>query len=108
MARNKNYITAREIIRNEMEYDRDKQEWISFPDNVRETAFKALKLFVAGTARGERRKRILQASPYNVSDWGILRRLWYHPDTGKVEYCCGQEWNSEMAVLRDAFDYKRR
>lgn len=104
----KDYIEATSIVRNEMEFDYEKGEWIPFPDNVRETAFKALKLFVAGTARGDRRKRIMEARPYNVSDWGILRRLWYYPKTGKVEYCCGQEWYSEMAILRDAFDWKKR
>lgn len=104
----RDYYKATEIIRNEMEFDRDKGEWVPFPDNVRETAFKALKLFVAGTARGYRRKRIMQSSYYNVNDWGILSRLWYYPKTGKVEYCCGQEWYSEMAILRNAFDWKKR
>lgn len=104
----KDYIEATQIIRNEKEFDYEKGEWIPFEHEFRETAFQALKSFVASTARGERCKRILNASTYNVSDWGILRRLWYYPDTGKVEYCCGQEWYSEMSVLRDAFDYKKR
>ena len=100
-----NYIEASRIIRNEKGYDGG---IIPFDDEFRMAAFNALRAFVAGTARGERRKRIMQASLYHIPDWGILRRLWYHPDTGKVTYCCGQEWNSEMAILRDAFDYKRR
>ena len=102
------YFEATNIIRNEMSYDYTTHEWIGFPDEVRETAFKALKQFVAGTARGKRRIRIMQSSPYNVNDWGILRRLWYYPKTGKVEYVCGQEWNSEMAILRDACDWKKK
>ena len=105
---NKKYIEATNIIRNEKSYDYDKQTWIGFDPALREKAFNALKLFVAGTARGERRRRIMQTSYYNVNDWGILRRLWYYPDTDKVQYCCGQEWNSEMAILRDAFDWKKR
>ena len=104
----KKYIEATNIIRNEKEYDYEKYEWIPFDDTERETAFAAIKSFVAATARGNRRRRIMEARPYNVSDWGILRRLWYYPETGKVRYVCGQEWNSEMAILRDAFDWKVR
>lgn len=104
----RDYIEATQIIRNEKEYNYEKNEWMTFNPEFREKAFHAFKLFVAGTARGQRRKRIMDTSTYNVSDWGILRRLWYHPDTDKVEYCCGQEWNSEMAILRDAFDWKKR
>lgn len=105
---NKNYIKATNIIRNENYFDYVKGEWITFNKSVREKAFKALKAFVAGTARGKRRQRIWDAEYYNVKDWGILNRLWYYPDTDKVEYCCGQEWYSEMAILRDAFDWKAR
>lgn len=101
----KNFITATRIIRNEYKYDEEKHEWIGFPKEMRDKAFTELKRFVAATARGDRRKRILDTSYYNVSDWGILRRLWYYPKTGEVQYCCGQDWNSEMSVLRDAFDY---
>lgn len=102
------YVEATNIIRNEKEYDYEKHEWIPFEDTERETAFAAIKSFVAATARGDRRHRIMEARPYNVNDWGILRRLWYYPETGKVQYVCGQEWNSEMAILRDAFDWKVR
>ena len=105
---NRDYWEATEIIRDEFGYDWEKQEYITIPALEREKAFTAIKSFVAATARGERRKRIMQAGYYNVSDWGILRRLWYYPETGKVYYCCGQEWNSEMAILRDAFDWKKR
>lgn len=103
----KDYIEATRIIRDEMEYDYDRGEWKPFEREFRDRAFNALKAFVAATARGNRCKRILDSRPYNVNDWGILRRLWYYPDTGEVQYCCGQEWNSEMAILRDAFDWKK-
>ena len=104
----RNYVTATQIIRNEKEFDSEKGKWIPFEDKFHTTAFNELKSFVAATARGNRRKRIFEANWYAVKDWGILSRLWYYPETGKVEYCCGQEWNSEMAILRDAFDWKAR
>ena len=104
----KKYVEATQIIRDEKEFDYDKMEWIPFDEEFREKAFDAFKSFVASTARGNRRRRILNASYYNVNDWGILRRLWYYPETDKVDYCCGQEWYSEMAVLRDAFDWRKR
>ena len=103
-----NYITALSIIRDEREFDMDKGEWIAYDPELRDKAFDAFKNFVACTARGDRRRRIWDTEYYCVKDWGILRRLWYYPETDKVEYCCGQEWNSEMAVLRDAFDWKVR
>ena len=101
-------IKATAIIRNENYFDRDRLEWVGFDEETREKIFHAFKLFVAATARGNRRKRIMESRTYNVNDWGILGRLWYHPDTEEVEYCCGQLWESEMATLRDAFDYKKR
>lgn len=103
----RNYVTAIQVINNEKEFDTNTFEYIPFDSEEREKAFEDLKSFVAATARGNRRRRILDAGFYNVKRWGILRRLWWYPETGKVEYCCGQEWNSEMAVLRDAFDYKK-
>lgn len=103
-----NYIEALRIIMNEKEYDYETHEWKPFPRDERQRAFTALASFVASTARGDRRRRILQATPYGVPDWGILRRLWYYPETGKVRYVCGQDWNTEMAILRDAFDWQRR
>lgn len=85
------YIEATQIIRNEAEYDYETFTWKPFDPQLREKAFNAFKSFVAATARGDRRRRIMDSGYYNVSDWGILRRLWYHPDTDTVEYCCGQE-----------------
>ena len=104
----KDFVTATEIIRDEKEYDTEKNVWIPFDKDFRKKAFNAFKNFVACTARGERRRRIYDGETYNVKDWGILGRLSYYPDTDKVEYCCGQEWYSEMAILRDAFDWKVR
>lgn len=103
-----NYITADKIIRDEMQYDDIKHEWIPFPRETREKAIRDLRAFVANSARGERRRRIMNGGNYGIPDWGIMRRLWWYPDEGKVFYCCGQDWNTEMGVLRDAFDWKRR
>ena len=102
------YYTALNIIRNQKTYNRETCAWEPFDEEERERAFQDLKGFVSATARGKRRERIFYGYMYNVKEWGILGRLWWYPDTGKVEYCCGQEWNSEMAVLRDAFDWKVR
>lgn len=104
---NKDYWEATEIIRNEFGYDWDRQEYITIHEAEMEKAFNAIKAFVAAHARGERRKRIMQAGYSNVNDWGILRRLWYYPETGKVFYCCGQDYQREMSILRDAFDWKK-
>lgn len=101
------YLTANQILSGISGYNWETNETLYIDDSIRETAFAALKEFVASTARGDRRRRILDSGFYNVPHWGILNRLWYYPDTKKVEYCCGQEWNSEMAVLRDAFDWKK-
>ena len=99
------YLTANEILNGEYY-----SNWECFrvPENVQSVGFEAIKQFVAGTARGDRRRRILGVYSLSVQRCGILNRLWYYPKTGEVEYCCGQEWNSEMAVLRDIFDYKKR
>ena len=99
------YYTAKQIIRNEKKNENG--EWTTFPKDEREKAFDAIKSFVASTARGNRRQRIMSTEMYLVHDCGILSRLWYYPETQDVYYCCGQEWNSEMAVLRDVFDYRR-
>ena len=101
-------IKATAIIRDENYFDYEKMQWVGFDDTFREKVFNAFKEFVAATAKGNRRRRIMESKTYNVCDWGILGRLWYHPETEKVEYCCGQEWYSEMATLRDAFDWKVR
>ena len=46
----------------------------------------------------------MNASMNYVESCGILNRLYYSFERERVEYCCGQEWNSEMAILRNCFD----
>lgn len=99
------YLTANEILNGEYYSNFER---FKIPENVQSVGFEAIKQFVAGTARGDRRRRIFGACSFSIQRCSILNRLWYYPETGKVEYCCGQEWNSEMAVLRDVFDYKKR
>lgn len=78
--------------------------WKDLDEDTRDEVFNLCKEFVAKTARGDRRRRILGAWKSQVKPCGILGRLWYDFRSEKVEYCCGQEWNSEMAILRDCFD----
>ena len=73
-------------------------------DDVRYELFKLFREYVADTAKGKRKQRILNASMDYVESCGILNRLYYSFERERVEYCCGQEWHSEMAVLRDCFD----
>lgn len=82
------------------------KDWKQYeiPEDVRNELFEAFTEFVAKTARGNRRQRIYNAYLGQIKDCGILRRLWYNTKGDKIEYCCGQEWNSEMAILRDVFD----
>lgn len=68
-------------------------------------AFDAFKTYVADTTRGKRKDRIMWCQMDRMGrDFGVCSRLYYHFDTKKVEYICGQEWHSEMARLRDVFD----
>ena len=78
--------------------------WKDLDEDTCDELFDLCKEFVAKTARGNRRRRILGTWKSQVKTRGILGRLWYDFESEKVEYCCGQEWNSEMAVLRDCFD----
>lgn len=70
-------------------------------------ALKAIRAYVAGTGRGRRRERIFYGG-VTPGTCGILSRLWYYPETGKVFYCAGQDWNAEMGVIRDLFDGRRK
>lgn len=97
-------ITCTQIIRNELSYDWKNNIWIRFDEEERYRIFNLFKGFVAKTARGKRRQRILNAYPSQVKYYGILRRLVYNQNKDRVEYICGQDWNTEMGVLRDAFD----
>ena len=78
--------------------------WKDIDDDTRYELFKLFREYVANTARGRRRQRILNASMNYVESSGILNRLYYSFERERVEYCCGQEWNLEMAILRDCFD----
>ena len=102
----KNYVTAYDVLINQGKYDWEAREMKYYDDDFIEKALEAFRNYVAATARGNRRYRIWTCGIYSVKHWGILQRLWWYPDTDKVEYCCGQEWYSEHAVLRDCFDYK--
>ena len=93
----KNVLDGRYISKNDgwkdMEDEDDRYE-----------LFKLFREYVADTARGKRKQRILNASMNYVEACGILNRLYYSFERERVEYCCGQEWHSEMAILRDCFD----
>lgn len=85
-------------------------------DEEKALVWDCFRNFVADTGRGARRARLRYASAAMVKPCGILRRLCfeYIPANEKlglapmyhVHYICGQEWNSEMATLRNVFDGK--
>lgn len=79
-------------------------EWKKLNDNVRSELFELFREFVAKTARGSRRARIYNASSCYLKNYGIFNRLVYNFERERVEYICGQDWDSEMATLRDCFD----
>lgn len=60
--------------------------------------------FVATTARGKRRERIMLKPWYTLERHGIFNRLRINRDTLEVEYIVGQDRLSEEAILRDCFD----
>ena len=99
-----NWITLSNVLSNYKGYDPVTYETIHFTDEERQDYFAKFREFVAKTARGDRRWRIRNTSIGRVRDYGILRRLYIEEGSDIVRYCCGQEWNSEMAILRDAFD----
>ena len=66
--------------------------------------FDKFKKFVAATARGTRRKRILQKPWYGIERCGILGRLRIDTETEKVEYIVGQYRPDEEKILRGIFD----
>lgn len=97
-------ISLYDIIENKR-YDCDKREVVDIFDyDTREKLFTEIRAWVAATARGKRRERINYCFIGSVKLCGILQRLTIDTETLKVDYCCGQEWNSEMAILRDCFD----
>lgn len=79
-------------------------KWKDLDEDTCDEVFELCKEFVAKTARGNRRQRILNAWKSKVKPCGILERLWYDLERKEIDYCCGQDWYTEMAVLRDQFD----
>ena len=76
------------------------------PYGIRYVLFETMKAFIAETGRGARRQRLYRC-PMPTVAYGILRRLHVNAD-GSVTYCCGQDWNAEMAILRDILEGKVR
>lgn len=96
--------SLKKVLDDYKEWDAEKMEWMPFDISEREAIYEKFRDYVAATARGHRRERIMWTPISGVKRWGILDRLTYDTETDRVEYCCGQEWYSEMATLRDAFD----
>ena len=67
-------------------------------------AYDACVALVAASARGNRRTRILNVEPQNIRQAGILDRLIYNLDTGRAMYIAGQDYRTEMAILRNLLD----
>lgn len=86
------------------DYITTNHEWKKLNANVRSELFELFREFVARTARGNRRARISNASSAYLKNYGIFSRLVYDFERQRVEYICGQDWDSEMATLRDCFD----
>ena len=80
------------------------ETWKDIDEDTCYELFKLCREFVANTARGNRRTRILNASMNSVKSCGILNRLYYDFERERIEYIAGQDYVSEMAILRDCFD----
>lgn len=79
-------------------------KWVKMDTATAQELFELCKEYVAKTARGKRRERISGKTIGSVARYGIFNRLVYNYDRQRVEYICGQDWDSEMAILRDCFD----
>lgn len=66
--------------------------------------FCKMRRFVASTARGNRRQRIMNAHVNEIEQCSILDRLVWD---GEVKYIVGQDGIREMGILRDIFDRRR-
>ena len=73
-------------------------------NTLRETYYKHFRSFVAATARGKRRERIMLKPWYALERCGIFERLRINRETLEVEYTAGQDYVAEIATLRDCFD----
>lgn len=80
------------------------ETWKDIDEDTCYELFKLCREFVANTARGNRRTRILNASMNSVKSYGILNRLYYDFERERIKYIAGQDYVSEMAILRDCFD----
>lgn len=80
------------------------RKWKDLDDDTCYKLFELCKEFVAKTARGGRRNRILNTTMEHVESCGILNRLYYNFHREQIEYIAGQDYISEMAILRDQFD----
>lgn len=78
--------------------------WTNLDNESANELFELFKNYIAKTARGARRNRIQNTQRWMLRDYGIFRRLVYNFERERVEYICGQDWDSEMAILRDCFD----
>lgn len=85
-------------------YINKNHEWKKLKPEDAEELFVKFRAYVANTARGNRRQRIYNTEKWMLKNYGIFNRLVYNFERERVEYICGQEWNSEMATLRDCFD----
>lgn len=74
------------------------------PDPYNEELFTEIKKWVAGTARGKRKERILRCPMSGVELKGILSRLYIDTETLDVYYIAGQYYPEELATIRDLFD----
>lgn len=97
-------ISLYNIIRNE-QYDPITETIVPLIDpETRFNLFSECAAWVARTARGKRRERIYFKGIGEVENCGIFNRLLIDTETKEVKYQAGQEWYSEMAILRDCFD----
>ena len=78
--------------------------WKDIDEDTCYELFKLCREFVASTSRGKRKTRILNVNMKSVQSCGILNRLHYDFENKRIEYIAGQDYVSEMAILRDCFD----
>lgn len=74
------------------------------------TAWKAMVDYVAGTARGARRDRIMKCKPGDIPTgryFGYLERLKYDPVENKAYYIVGQDGTAEHRAIRAIFDPRK-
>lgn len=80
------------------------QKWKDLDEDTSYEVFCLCREFVAKTARGNRKTRIMNKGKNYVEPCGILRRLVYNFKRGEIEYTAGQDYNEEMKTLRGIFD----